>query len=409
VGVGSRGDVAPYVGLGRRLQDAGCQVAVATHDTFAAMVGEVGLEWRWLPGDPRSLIQARMRSGSQPASLADVREATMGFLAGIGDGITDAAQLGTDVILTCLGQAPLSLLVAAGFGVPSMGVYLLPSVPTAAFPLPGSSPAGGDRDQTDNRADGRRRLEGTRTLYADVLPPLARRLGLPQDACETVWDQWLGQSGWPISHGFSSAVVPRPADWPDNVEVVGYWWPARPPGWQPGQDLVEFLAAGPAPVFVGFGSMGVGAGDRLGPLIAEAISAAGVRAVVQAGWAEVSVLGDDVFQIGDAPHEWLLPRMAAAVHHAGAGTTAAALRAGLPSVAVPVLADQPFWGDRVHQLGAGPDPVPFADLSPERLATAIRAAVDDPRYRRRATELAGLLDQDDGAGAVLTRLEQLAG
>lgn len=105
--------------------------------------------------------------------------------------------------------------------------------------------------------------------------------------------------------------------------MVGYWWSARPPFWQPSQNLTEFLAAGPAPVFVGFGSMAVGAGKRLGPLITEAISGAGVRAVVQAGWAEVSVLGDDVFQIGDAPHEWLLPRMAAAVHHAGAGTTGA--------------------------------------------------------------------------------------
>jgi UDP:flavonoid glycosyltransferase YjiC (YdhE family) len=388
------------------LQDAGCQVAIATHDTFAAMVGEVGLEWRRLPGDPRSLIQARMRSGAPPASLEEVRQETVGFLTGIGDGIADAAQLGTDVILTCLGQAPLSCLVATGFGLPSMGVYLVPSVPTVEFPLPGSSPAG---DQTDNRTAGKHLLDRSRTLYADILPQLADRLGLPQSASETGWEQWLGYSGWPISHGFSSAIVPRPADWPDNVEVAGYWWSARPPGWQPSQDLTDFLAAGPAPVFVGFGSMGVGAGERLGPLITEAIGAAGVRAVVQAGWAELSVLGDSVFPIGDAPHEWLLPRMAAAVHHAGAGTTAAALRAGLPSVAVPVMADQPFWAGRVHDLGAGPDPVPFANLSPERLATAIRAALDEPRYHQRATELAQLLGKEDGAAAVLTRLEQLVG
>ena len=96
VGVGSRGDVAPYVGLGRRLQEAGCAVAVATHDTFAALVGEAGLEWRRLPGDPRSLIRARMRSGAPAASLADVRADTTSFLTGIGDGIADAARSGTN-------------------------------------------------------------------------------------------------------------------------------------------------------------------------------------------------------------------------------------------------------------------------------------------------------------------------
>ncbi|MDQ3901832.1 MAG: glycosyltransferase [Actinomycetota bacterium] len=256
VGVGSRGDVAPYVGLGQRLQRAGCQVAIATHSAFTDMVRDVGLEWRALSGDTRSLIRARM----QPGSEAVRRRAVINFVSGIGDDLVHAAALGTDVILTCLGQAPLSCLVAAAFGVPSMGAYLVPSVPTAEFPLPGSTQAGDDMSRMDNRAAGQRVLAQARTIYADVLPRLSRRLGLPRDACEIVWDQWLGYSGWPISHGYSSAIVPRPADWPDNVEVVGYWWPALSPNWEPRQELTEFLAAGSPPVFVGFGSMGVGLG-----------------------------------------------------------------------------------------------------------------------------------------------------
>jgi sterol 3beta-glucosyltransferase len=333
-------------------------------------------------------------------------EATADFLAGIGDDIAEAAQLGTDVILTCLGQTPLSTLVAAAFGVPSMGVYLAPSVPTAEFPMPGSAPAGG-HGALDNRAAGRQLLDRGRTVYADVLPRLGRRLGLPRDASETVWDHWLGSSGWPICSGYSPAVVPRPADWPVNVEVVGYWWPAASPSWRPGPDITDFLSAGPPPVFVGFGSMAVGSGEQLGPVILEAIREAGVRAVVQSGWAEVCVAGDDVLQVGDVPHEWLFPRMAAAVHHAGAGTTAAGLRAGVPAVPVPVMADQPFWAERVHHLGAGPAPVPFADLTPRRLAAAIRAALDEPRQRDRAKELARFVNSEDGAGAVARRIEQL--
>ncbi len=401
VAVGSRGDVAPYVGLGHRLQEAGCLVAIATHDTFAEMVGTIGLEWRRLSGDTRSLIRARMVPGSE----ADRRQATIDFVSAISDDLVHAAELGTDVILTCLGQTPLSWLVAMGSGVPCLGVYLAPAVPTAEFPMPGSPKP----DDGDNLAAGQRMLDQARTIYADVLPRLSRRLALPGDAGEAFWGRWFGTPGLPVSLGYSPAVVPRPADWPDSVEVVGYWWPAVPPSWQPGEELTEFLAAGPPPVFVGFGSMGVGVGERLSPVITKAVHAAGVRAVVQAGWAELSVGGDDVLQIGDVPHEWLFPRLAAAVHHAGAGTTAASLRAGLPTVAVPVLADQPFWADRVHHLGAGPAPVPFADLTPERLATAIRAALEEPGHRQRAAELARVVNSEDGAGAVLTRIEQLAG
>ena len=116
-------------------------------------------------------------------------------------------------------------------------------------------------------------------------------------------------------------------------------------------------------------------------MILDAIQRAGVRAIVQSGWAEVAVESDDVLEVGDMPHEWLFPRRAAVVHHAGAGTTAAGLRAGVPAVTVPVIADQPFWAERVHHLGAGPAPIPLADLSPHRLTAAIRAALNEPQHR----------------------------
>lgn len=254
---------------------------------------------------------------------------------------------------------------------------------------------------------GRQILDRARNVYADVLPRLTRRLGLSPDTTERILDQWLGTSGWPISLGYSPAVVPGPKDWPDSVEVVGYWWPPMSPGWRPSPALGDFLAAGPPPVFIGFGSMGVGVGEQLGDVVTEAVRRAGVRAVVQAGWADVSAAGDDVLLLADVPHEWLFPRVAAAVHHAGAGTTGASLRAGLPAVTVPFLADQPFWAERIHQLGAGPAPIPFAELTEDRLAAAIRAAVDHPRHRLRATELAGRLEREDGAAAVLARVEQL--
>jgi sterol 3beta-glucosyltransferase len=149
-------------------------------------------------------------------------------------------------------------------------------------------------------------------------------------------------------------------------------------------ELVDFLEAGPPPVFVGFGSHGHGEAERAGETVAAAVRQARVRAVVQTGWAGLTVSGDDVLPIASVPHDWLFPRMAAVVHHAGAGTTGAGLRAGVPVVPVPVVADQPFWAARLAWVGVSLGAVRFKHLSAERLAALIRQAVGEPPYRQRA-------------------------
>ena len=173
--------------------------------------------------------------------------------------------------------------------------------------------------------------------------------------------------------------------------------------------MVDFLADGPPPVFVDFGSVSVGAGDRLSPVVADALRTAGVRGIVQSGWANLAVAGDDLMTTGFVPYEWLFPQVAAVVHHAGAGTTAAALRAGVPSVPVPVTWDHPFWARRLRELGTAPAVLSYRRLSAARLADAIRAAIDRPQYRQRAASLAASLEREDGAGAMIAALEQLCG
>src|SRR3954447_19359338 len=268
VTAGSRGDVAPFTGLGRRLQQAGHQVALAAHDRFAGLVRGCGLEHRTLPGDPVELVRARTAAPSPEAA----RSVFAAFLDELGDGVMSAAAAGTDILLTAFGPAPLGRLVADGFGIASLGVYLAPGVPTREFPPPGW-PVTGQPSPAENIAAGRELLARTGSVYADVLRRLRTRLGLPA----------AGQAqgppdDWPICHGFSPAVVPRPADWPANVHVTGYWWPARPPEWQPSEVLADFLAAGPPPVFVGFGSM-TATDERLHDAVAVAVKRAGVRAV----------------------------------------------------------------------------------------------------------------------------------
>ncbi|MET8116597.1 glycosyltransferase [Streptomyces prasinus] len=391
---GSRGDVAPYTGLGRRLLDAGHQVAVAAHPSFAALVGGCGLDHRPVPGDPRGLI----RDWARAASRDEVRALTRAYAEQVADGVAEAVAGGTDLLLTASGPAPLGRTAGEALGVPVIGTYLVPAFATGRFPLPGarSTHAPGPEG---NLAAGREVLRRAEGAFAGAVTRLRARLGLPAGAPPSA-----PGDDRPVLHGFSPLVVPRPEDWPARVGVAGYWWPARPDGWRPPAELVDFLQAGPPPVFIGFGSMAVGQGERLGELVAAAVERAGVRAVVQAGWAGVNGRGADVLAVGDVPHDWLFPRTAAVVHHAGAGTTAAGLRAGVPAVPVPVMADQPFWASRLYGLGVAPRPVPFRDLTAEALGDAITACLSEPAHRRRAAELARGIAAEDGAAAVLAHI-----
>ncbi|TXS57574.1 glycosyltransferase [Streptomyces sp. t39] len=393
VTAGSRGDVAPFTGLGRRLRDAGHEVALAAHPSFAALVGGCGLVHRPVPGDPRQLL----RAWSGAASRDETRALTRAYADGLADGVADAVAAGTDLVLTAFGPAPLSRTAAAAFGVPVVGTYLTPVFATSRFALPGARSSDG-RGPDDHLAAGRAVLGRAEGVFAGAVRRLRARFGLPEDTPSAAGDVR------PVFHGYSPLVVPRPDDWPPRVGVTGYWWPSRPDGWRPPAGPADFLRSGPPPVFIGFGSMAPGQGERLGGLVAAAVRRAGVRAVVQAGWAGLSGAGDDILAVGDVPHDWLFPRTAAVVHHAGAGTTGAGLRAGVPAVPVPVMADQPFWASRLCELGVAPRALPFQDLTAEALGDAIRAALDDPAHRRRAAGLARRIAAEDGAAAVLAHI-----
>jgi UDP:flavonoid glycosyltransferase YjiC (YdhE family) len=241
--------------------------------------------------------------------------------------------------------------------------------------------------------------------FADINDIRAEH-GLPPTTLAATYREQAAER-WPILHGISRHVVPRPRDWRPGLEMVGYWWPPTPSGWTPPEDLQRFLDAGPPPVFVGLGSTNPGTPKYLSGVIAAALRRAGQRGVIQAGWAELSTTDDDMLTIGDVPHEWLFPRMAAVVHAAGAGTTAAGLRAGVPAVPIPVTGDGPFWSSRLTTLGVSPGAIRFKKLTTERLADAVREAVTNPDYTRRATELAATIATEDGVAQVLTTVTNL--
>jgi sterol 3beta-glucosyltransferase len=211
-----------------------------------------------------------------------------------------------------------------------------------------------------------------------------------------------------VLHGYSPSVVPRPPDWGEHVHVTGYWFLDRPDDWQPLNTLEAFLSSGPPPVYIGLGSMTGRDPEALTRLALGALRRTGQRGVLLAGWAGLGGidLPEDVCLVDDVPHDWLFPRMAAVVHHGGAGTTGAGLRAGRPSILLPYFADQPFWGRVVHNLGAGPLPIPQKQLTEPRLAAAINRAVTSPGIHRRARTLGEQIRNEDGVGNAVEILSQ---
>ncbi|MFI2425379.1 glycosyltransferase [Streptomyces sp. NPDC018955] len=395
---GSRGDVAPYTGLGAELRRAGYDVALAATDTFAPLAREAGLEFRSLPADTRAHGEA--------TSKRDLMRAAAAFTTELGQGFADAVDKGTDLLLLSTTTAPLGWHLTEATGTPSLGVYLQPATPTGDFPpvVTGARSLG----RLANRATGRFALRMADRVYAQAVAQMRRRLTLPPASPSEVRRR-QEQANWPILHGFSTALVPRPSDWRPGLDVVGNWWPHHDPAGRLPDKLEDFLSAGPRPVLVGFGSMASGDGERLSEIAVRALRRAGLRGVLQAGSAGLTADGEDVLTIGDVPHALLFPRLAAVVHHGGAGTSAAALRAGVPAVTVPVTADQPFWAGRLAAIGAATAPVPFRSLTAERLADALHQVVKQQTYSRAAARTAQHMTTEDGARKTLETVQRLTG
>jgi UDP:flavonoid glycosyltransferase YjiC (YdhE family) len=264
-----------------------------------------------------------------------------------------------------------------------------------------------DRVSRVNAAFGRAVIETFPwLLYGKHVNAFRRRLGLPSHGLR---QDIAARRHLTVLHGVSRHVMPRPADWPGGFHVCGYWFLDEGHDWQPPAALVDFLEAGPPPVGIGFGSMTGHEPAGTTRLLVDAVRQSGQRAVLLAGWAGLggSSLPPEVLGLAEAPHAWLFPRLAAVVHHGGAGTTAAGLAAGVPSVVVPHFADQFYWGRRVHALGVGPRPLPRHRLTSEGLAVAIRAAVTDQGMRQRAAALGARIREEDGLREAVAIVSQV--
>lgn len=389
---GTRGDVVPLTGLAHRLRSDGADVVIAAQEAYRDEIDAAGITFAPLPRDTRAetiaspAAQALIDGASMRPSKKTLEQMRDG-LRGVGQAMAHASD-GADLLLL---EGPVGALlgrhVAAALGLPSVGVIFQPASPTSAF-IP---PALGTRSYgpLGNRLVWW--MGGfTERVYAPVVAELRRDLGLPGKPSAA---ERRVQRDRPVLYPFSEAVLPRPSDWPDHLYVTGYLTPEAPGGVPP--HVEAFLEDGPPPVAITLGSTATAQGERLSAIVAQATAAAGVRAVVQRGWAGLAPEGEHLLVIDDLPHAQLFPRCAAVVHHCGAGTTAAAIRAGVPSIPVPGIMDQPFWARRLHLLGAGTAPLPRHSLSVDGLTEALRSA---PDHLDRATKLGAVLRSEDGAG-----------
>ncbi len=402
---GTEGDVRPFAALGRKLIDRGHEAAVCTADGYAPIAASAGVPLlgfgdEWL----RAMAEAMAASGSVPGMLRHVPDVLRGLAACLDRQFELARGYAPDVVV--FHPKPLGgPHLAERLGVPGVLALPLPMYhPTGAYPpsvlprLPRPLwPAGYalTRHSTD--------------AYRPLINRLRSRMGLPRlPRGRTDLHQPDG-SPRQVLYAYSPAFLPVPPEYPPTVHVTG-WWTLPGNGGEIPEAVRAFVAAGPADLYIGFGSMALGGlRERASQAVAGALAATGLRAVVSTGWGGLdgAALPPNAIAARRVPHEWLFPQVKAVVHHAGSGTLAGGLRAGRPTLACPVLGDQPFWGAQVHARGLGPAPIPLRRLTATTLATAFEQLLHDGAIRTAAALMAEQLAAEEGTATAATIIERL--
>ena len=408
---GTRGDVQPYLALALALKARGHGVTLAAPDDFRDWIAGRGIEFAPMGTDFQTLVQRpdmKRALGGGPLGLRKLwREVAVPMLTASLSTLWEVGR-GADVLVhhpKVVGAAD----VAEVTGAPVVCASPVPLFPTRAFPLI--------------------------TLTADLGGPLNRLSWLPFRLSRPLFARPLGD--WreevlglprrfsrrpgtdPVTGAdlclvaVSGHVLPRPPDWHARIHLTGYWFlSGEAPALDPA--LEAFLSAGSRPVYIGFGSMPAEDPVALTGEIAEAVVRSGLRAVLAGGWAGLGgvAASEAIHVIDGAPHTTLFPRVAAVVHHGGAGTVAAGLRAGRPTLICPFGVDQPFWAKRVHALGCGPLPLPARKITAAALSGRLTELVSTPAYAEAAGRVAGRIAAEDGlaeAARLIEAVEPVAG
>uniref|UniRef100_A0A0D2Y1L5 Uncharacterized protein n=1 Tax=Fusarium oxysporum (strain Fo5176) TaxID=660025 RepID=A0A0D2Y1L5_FUSOF len=408
--VNDLGDVQPFIALGVALQRYGHRVRLATHDTFTDFVRSSGLEFYPVGGDPEDLMAYMVKNPGLIPSMESLRGGDIGrkrvmihdMLRGFWSSCVkpDLVSNRPFVADAIIANPPSFAHVhcAQALGIPLHMMFTMPWTATRSFPHP---LANIQSQNMDPRASNYLSYGVVDLMtwqgLGDVinawrvsdlhLDPLAAAVG----------PDIIGLMKVPYTYCWSPALVPKPSDWGESIDICGFFMRDEP-SYTPPQDLADFLARGPPPVYIGFGSIVIDDPTALTNIIKESCRAAGARVIISRGWSKLGgndSSTDSVFYLGDCPHEWLFKRVAAVVHHGGAGTTACGLVNGRPTTIVPFFGDQPFWGSVVASNGAGPPPIAYKSISVDKLSSAIKFCLS-PEAQTAANRIASQMRQERG-------------
>jgi sterol 3beta-glucosyltransferase len=394
---GTRGDIQPFIALGKGLKAAGYEVGVCTSEGYQSFVEAHQLQYVFMDNELLRLSQAVLgETDGIGGALKIVRKMNAAMRRSMDDEWNAARTFNPDLIIyhpKCLG----SYHIAEKLHIPAIMSIPLPFyTPTRAFPVPFM--ANVQLGEWFNQFSYRLMGLSSGMFGGTINDFRAKTLGMsPIGRFADVLRRSDGKPV-PILYPYSPSLLPVPKDFPPHVHVTGYWFLDQTTTWQPEPELVRFLDAGTPPVYIGFGSVGARNAEKRTQIILEALEKSGQRGLFVSGWGGLKAadLPQTVYMAESIPHDWLFPQVAAVVHHGGAGTTAAGLRAGKPTIICPFMADQPFWGKLVYQRGVGPQPIPQNWLTTDKLATAITTAVEDQTMKRRAAELGEQIRAEDG-------------
>ena len=412
VTIGSRGDVQPFVALGRRLQSRGHKVTLNTHAHFEVFIRQHGLSFHLLGGNPEKVME-KLGSDKLGANQIKFVRALGAWFNEFGEdalgNIRDACWNADVVITNFLGVAGLS--VAEKRDIPAFFASMFPVLaPTRAYPsltTPFTHSLGGILNTLTHRFE-----QLTMTVPFNRIFNKFRKgyLGLPPvSPLKFPYNSNNGKQ-LQVLLAYSPHLIPRPPDYQSHVHVTGYWFLDEADEWTPPPELEAFLMADKPPVYIGFGSMIDNNADAMSRIVIRALHLCHQRGLLLGGWGHMGHVtpNEEVFVVSSAPHGWLFPKLSAVVHHGGAGTTAAGLRAGKPSILIPFMGDQPWWGARIYENGIGPTPIPASKLNPENLAEAIHTAIHDLPMRRKAAQVGEKIRQENGLENTVDIIERMA-
>ncbi len=406
---GSRGDVQPYIALGKGLQNAGHYIRLVSHSNFESLVTSYGLEFWSFGNDVKDAVEnSEMRELTEKGNFLLLmakmaKEAERESLRFAEGGLLAAQEM--DIVLSGIGGLFIGTAIAEKLDIPLVQAYVFPFTPTKDF----SSVLAPKLPTFLNRFSHHlaRQLMWQGFRSADTIAR-TKVLNIPASSLLGPYNS-KSTHNMPILYGFSPSVIPVPSDWKGDVHITGYWFADEAENWQPPAALLDFLQSGSAPVYIGFGSMSNRNPEQTADLVIQALAQTNQRAILLSGWSglQKANIPDSIFMIDSIPHSWLFPRVSAVIHHGGASTTAAGLKAGVPSIVIPFFGDQPFWGQRIADLGVGSKPIPRKRLTAERLANAIQEVMTNEYIRQRAAKLGKQIQAENGIESAVEIFNEL--